>query len=44
VARAISLCYPRGEHVTTLSAGLTVYRVGGDGKLTFARKYDVDYG
>jgi len=30
--------------VNTLSAGLTVYRVGGDGKLAFARKYDVDTG
>jgi hypothetical protein len=30
--------------VGTLSAGLTVYRVGGDGKLAFARKYDVDTG
>jgi 6-phosphogluconolactonase len=29
---------------STLAAGLTVYRVGGDGKLTFARKYDVDTG
>jgi hypothetical protein len=25
-----------------LSAGLTVYRIASDGKLTFARKYDVD--
>ena len=24
------------------TAGLMVYRVGGDGKLEFARKYDVD--
>ena len=31
-----------GDKVTNLSAGLTVYRVGADGKLTFARKYDVD--
>ncbi|HVN28335.1 MAG TPA: hypothetical protein VMT64_07605, partial [Candidatus Binataceae bacterium] len=31
-----------GDKVTNLSAGLTVYRIGGDGKLTFARKYDVD--
>jgi 6-phosphogluconolactonase (cycloisomerase 2 family) len=31
-----------GNNITNLSAGLTVYRVGGDGKLTFARKYDVD--
>jgi len=25
-----------------VSAGLSVYRVGSDGKLDFARKYDVD--
>jgi 6-phosphogluconolactonase len=29
---------------STLSAGLTVYRVGGDGKLEFVRKYDVNTG
>jgi 6-phosphogluconolactonase len=28
--------------ITTLSAGLVLYRIGSDGKLTFARKYDVD--
>jgi 6-phosphogluconolactonase len=33
-----------GNDVTTLSAGLTVYRVGADGKLSFVRKYDVDTG
>jgi 6-phosphogluconolactonase (cycloisomerase 2 family) len=31
-----------GNKVTNLSAGLTVYRIGNDGKLTFVRKYDVD--
>jgi 6-phosphogluconolactonase len=31
-----------GTNVTNLSAGLSVYRIGGDGKLTFVRKYDVD--
>jgi 6-phosphogluconolactonase len=30
--------------ITTLTAGLCVYRIGGDGKLEFARKYDVDVG
>jgi 6-phosphogluconolactonase len=25
-----------------MPAGLVLYRVGGDGKLTFARKYDID--
>jgi 6-phosphogluconolactonase len=29
---------------TTMTAGLTVFRMGGDGKLTFVRKYDVDVG
>jgi 6-phosphogluconolactonase len=29
-----------GNAVTTLPAGLVLYRVGNDGKLTFARKYD----
>jgi 6-phosphogluconolactonase len=27
-----------------LSAALTIYRIGRDGKLEFARKYDVDTG
>jgi 6-phosphogluconolactonase len=31
-----------GFRVGTLTAGLMVYRVGGDGRLDFARKYDVD--
>jgi len=29
---------------STLPAALVVYRIGDDGKLTFARKYDVDTG
>jgi 6-phosphogluconolactonase (cycloisomerase 2 family) len=33
-----------GATVKTLSAGLSVFRIGGDGKLDFARKYDVDVG
>jgi 6-phosphogluconolactonase len=33
-----------GTSIKTLSAGLSVYRVGPDGKLGFARKYDVDVG
>jgi 6-phosphogluconolactonase (cycloisomerase 2 family) len=33
-----------GETVKTVSAGLSVYRIGGDGKLDFVRKYDVDVG
>jgi len=33
-----------GTTIKMLSAGLTVFRMGGDGKLTFGRKYDVDVG
>ena len=31
-----------GNVVKTLSAGLSVFRIGNDGKLEFVRKYDVD--
>jgi 6-phosphogluconolactonase len=31
-----------GDHVNTLRASLAVYRVRGDGRLDFARKYDVE--
>jgi 6-phosphogluconolactonase (cycloisomerase 2 family) len=33
-----------GDAVKTLPAGLSVFRIGDDGELTFARKYDVDVG
>jgi 6-phosphogluconolactonase len=33
-----------GDKVRTVSAGLSVFRIGADGKLTFARAYDVDVG
>ena len=33
-----------GGNIKMLSAGLTVFRVGSDGKLAFTRKYDVDVG
>jgi len=33
-----------GNTIKTLSAGLSVYRIGADGKLDFARKYDIDVG
>ena len=33
-----------GDTVKTVSAGLSVFRIGEDGKLIFARKYDVDVG
>jgi hypothetical protein len=33
-----------GDAVTTLAAGLSVYRIGSDGQLDFVRRYDVDTG
>ena len=33
-----------GTAVKTVSAGLSVFRIGADGKLEFVRKYDVDVG
>jgi 6-phosphogluconolactonase len=33
-----------GSEIKTLTTGLMLYRVGADGKLAFARKYDVDTG
>ncbi|MGQ0522751.1 MAG: lactonase family protein [Betaproteobacteria bacterium] len=33
-----------GDAVRIVPAGLSVFRIGDDGKLTFARKYDVDVG
>jgi hypothetical protein len=33
-----------GNAIRTAPAGLTVFRIGDDGKLTFVRKYDVDVG
>jgi hypothetical protein len=33
-----------GAAVKTIAAGLSVFRIGNDGKLTFARTYDIDVG
>jgi 6-phosphogluconolactonase len=33
-----------GDAVKTIRAGLSVLRIGGDGKLTFVRKYEIDVG
>ena len=33
-----------GDTIRTVSAGLSVFRIGTDGKLTLARQYDVDVG
>jgi 6-phosphogluconolactonase len=41
-ASVVPIKVREGAGVGTLSAGLSVYRVGTDGKLDFARKYDVD--
>ena len=45
VAGSLSPSARREEgKVVDLPAGLTVFRMGQDGKLTFARKYDIDVG
>ena len=31
-----------GKDITILPAAIVVYRIGSDGKLAFARKYDID--
>lgn len=33
-----------GDNVRTVAAGLSVFRIGADGKLEFVREYDVDVG
>ena len=33
-----------GDGVKTVPAGLSVFRIGDDGKLTFVRAYDIDVG
>lgn len=33
-----------GSAIRTVAAGLSVLRIGDDGKLTFVRKYDIDVG
>jgi 6-phosphogluconolactonase (cycloisomerase 2 family) len=33
-----------GDAIKTIPAGLSVFRIGDDGKLAFARKYDIDVG
>jgi 6-phosphogluconolactonase len=41
-ASVVPIQVRKGTRVGTLPAGLTVYRVGGDGRLDFVRKYDVE--
>ena len=43
-ASQIALPVRDGATIKTLSAGLSVFRVGAGGKLDFVRKYDVDVG
>jgi hypothetical protein len=38
------LAVREGANVTTVPAALSVFRIGSNGKLEFARKYDVDAG
>ena len=33
-----------GNEIRTAPAGLSVFRIGDDGKLTYMRKYDIDVG
>ena len=40
----IPVALRQGDKVTVMPAGLSVFRVGQDGKLTFTRKYDIDTG
>ena len=44
VGNQMSLLAREGSRVTRIPANLAVYRVGGDGKLNFIRKYDVESG
>jgi 6-phosphogluconolactonase len=43
-ASILALPVRDGTRVANVPAGLSVFRVGGDGKLEFARKYDVETG
>ena len=41
-ASQLALLVRDGDRISDVSAGLSVYRIGVDGKLTFVRKHDVD--
>jgi hypothetical protein len=43
-ASIMPLAVRDGARVLTVAAGLSVFRVGGDGKLDFVRKYDLEPG
>jgi len=40
----VPLALRESERVSVIPAGLSVFRVGADGKLAFVRKYDIDTG
>jgi len=44
VANLAPLAVRSGSTVNTVPASLSVFRIGGDGKLDYARKYDIDTG
>jgi 6-phosphogluconolactonase (cycloisomerase 2 family) len=44
VANQNEITVPDGDHVKKIPASLAMFRVGGDGKLDFVRKYDVPTG
>jgi 6-phosphogluconolactonase len=43
-ASIVDMSVRDGDNVRHVPAALTVFRIGGDGKLSFARKYDVELG
>jgi 6-phosphogluconolactonase (cycloisomerase 2 family) len=43
-ASILPMAVREGHTVATLTAGLSVYRIGSDGTLDFVRKYDIDTG
>jgi 6-phosphogluconolactonase (cycloisomerase 2 family) len=43
-ASIVDMSVRDGDNVRYVPAALTVFRIGDDGKLTFARKYDVELG
>ncbi len=44
VAHIMGLNVRDGDSINAVPARLSVFRIGGDGKLDFARAYDVDVG
>jgi DNA-binding beta-propeller fold protein YncE len=44
VANQMPAAVRDGANISSLPAGLTIFRVGDDGKLSFAHKYDIETG